>query len=190
MPQHDKTHVRVDNCFVVWDGITRPEPKDDGGHRWNVKVVTRADNPDIAILEQMANTELQEGDFRGVLPNGGMMPVGTAGATEFNGLFPGWRVVNCSTYRAPQVFDEQGAQMDAMQYGALMYGGQQVSVLVHCKTYNNVSKGVAARLDGFSIIASANATRHEFGGVDASGAFAGGSAGTRGISQIASWSYQ
>ena len=173
MPMHDNDHVRIDGAFVVWDGITRPEAKDDGGFRWNVKIVAPPNHPDVALLQQVADAELLAGDFRGTLPNGGMMPVGIAGPTEFNGLYPGWSVVNCSTYRAPQVFDEAGAPLDAMQYGALMYGGQKVNVLVHCKTYNNVSKGVAARLDGFAIVASAQAVRHEFGGVDARAAFGG-----------------
>ena len=176
MPMFDDTHVKLEGCYVVWDGITRPEANDGGNMRWSLKVVVDPNNPDIGLLNQLANTELQQSEFKGVLPQGGIMPIGTARNDEFNGMYPGWAVVNCSTFRNPQVYDENGVLIDAMQYGNLLYGGQMVDVVVHCKSYNNKSRGVAARLDGFSIRLSANAQRQDFGGggVDVSKAFNGG----------------
>jgi hypothetical protein len=104
------------------------------------------------------------------------MPVGTATAQEFGGMFTGWAVVNAKTQRPPNVFDEHGAPMDPVHYGPLLYPGQRVDVVVSLYAYNNKSKGIAASLDGFAIIASAAAPRLEIGGagVDVSAAFSAG----------------
>ena len=164
----------MEGAIIVWDGVSGGPEKNDGGNdRWNIKVVLPPNHPDVAILNQLANDELQRSEFKGVLPQGGIMPVATVGPAEFNGLYPGWSCVNCSTFKHPQVFDENGQIMDPMIYGAQVYSGQQVNVLVHCSAYNNKSRGVAARMDGFSIIMSAGAqpTSLGGGGVNAGGAF-------------------
>ena len=105
------------------------------------------------------------------------MPIGQATQNEFDGLYNGFSVLNCNTQRLPTVYDENGAVLDPMQYGSLIYGGQQVDVLVHCYHYDKAgNKGIATGLDAFSIIVSANAQRQNFGGkgIDTSGAFGGG----------------
>jgi len=177
MPQFDETHVKIEGCIVVWDGVNHPEPPNDNGNiKRALKVVIDPNNPDLAILNQLANDELQRSEFKGVLPNGGRMPIGTAGPNEFNGMYPGFAVVNCRTFKVPDIYDEQGNMMtDPMQYSAMIYPGQVVDVLVNCSAYNNVSKGVAASLDGFMIRSSLNAPRQNFGGagIDTSGAFGG-----------------
>ena len=177
MPLFDETHVKIEGGIVVWDGMNRLEAPNDNGHtKRSLKIVINPNNPDIGLLQQLANNELQSCEFKGILPNGGLMPIGTAGPLEFNGMYPGWAVVNCSTFRMPDVYDEQGQQMnDPMQYLSTIYPGQIVDVLVHCKSYNQKSKGIAARMDGFSIMKSLNAPRQNFGGggIDTSGAFGG-----------------
>jgi len=55
----------------------------------------------------------------------------------------------------------------------LIYGGQKVDVMIHAWDYDNVSKGIAAGLDGFVICMSAQAPRQSFGGMDTAGAFNG-----------------
>ena len=176
MPQLDATHVQVNDCIVVWDAITRPEVNDGGNTRWGLKVVIHPNNPDLALIQQLANSELQNSEFKGVLPNGGIMPIGTAAATEFNGLFTGYAVVSASTFKMPNVHEEGGAIMQPMQYGNLLYSGQSVNIIVNASAYNNKSKGVALRLDGFQINASRNAERLAFGGggYDTSQAFGAG----------------
>ena len=178
MPQLDATHVQVNDCTVVWDAITRPEVNDGGNTRWGLKVVIHPNNPDLALIQQLANSELQNSEFKGVLPNGGIMPICTAAATEFNGLFTGFAVVNASTFKMPNVHEEGGAIMQPMQYGNLLYSGQSVNIIVNASAYNNKSKGVALRLDGFQINASRNAERLAFGGggYDTSAAFGAGAA--------------
>jgi len=177
MPQFDETHVKIQGCIVVWDGMNRVEaPNDNGNIKRSLKVVIDPNNPDIGLLQQLANNELQASEFKGILPQGGLMPIGTARPDEFNGMYPGWAVVNCSTFKMPDVYNEQGQMMtDPMQYLPTVFPGQIVDVLVHCKAYNQKSKGVAARMDGFMIMVSRNAPRQNFGGggIDTSNAFGG-----------------
>lgn len=172
----DQDHVKLVGCTVVWDGVTRPEVNDSGVKKWNLKVVINPTSPDVMLLNQLASAKLASSEFRGVLPAGGYMPVGTAAATEFGGMFTGWAVVNAKTQRPPNVFSEDGSPLDPMQYGPLLYPGQRVDVVVSLYAYNNKSKGIAASLDGFAIITSAAAPRLEIGGagVDVSAAFGAG----------------
>jgi hypothetical protein len=177
MPQFDEKHVKINGCFVVWDGITRPDAGPDGKPKYSLKVVVPPSSPDVQVFSQLANRALQESKWAGVLPAGARMPIGQALPTEFNGMFNGWVVLNCNSQRLPDVYSEQGQLLEPMQYGQLLYGGQQVDVLVHCYEYDKAgNKGFATGLDAFAIIASANAPRQQFGnaGIDTSGAFGGG----------------
>jgi hypothetical protein len=178
MPQLDATHIQINDCTVVWDAITRPEVNDGGNTRWGLKVVIHPNNPDLALAVALANTELQTSEFKGVLPNGGIMPIGTAGPNEFNGLFNGFAVINASTFKMPNVHGENGAILQPMQYANLLYSGQSVNVIVNASAYNNKSKGVALRLDGFQINEGRQAERLAFGGggYDTNQAFGGGAA--------------
>lgn len=176
----DKDHVMIQGATVVWDGITRPDQAPDGSPKYSLKIVVPPQCTDLPDFNTLANQKLQESEFKGTLPAGGRMPVGTAGANEFNGMFTGWTVLNCNSRRVPDVYDENGQQLQPMQYGPLLYGGQRVNVLVHCYAYNNAgNRGIACGLDGFSIITSAQAPRQDFGGssVDTAAAFGGGGGG-------------
>ena len=180
MPIFKETNVLVKDGFLVRDGITRPEPNDSGKNRWNLKFVVPPNHPDGVLVQQLAQMTLNESEFKGVLPNGGRLPVGVASATEFNGMFPGWSVINATTYKSPVVHEEgTGRIMDPMEFAPLLYGGQRVDVVVSCNAYNNLGKGIACTLQGFSPIVSAGAQRIEFGegGVDASSAFGAGVGG-------------
>lgn len=176
MPLHEERSVRIDGCVVVWDGIKSPEQTDQGGFKYTLKVVVNPNSPDLAILDQLGRQCLQESPFKGNLPAGGHWIMKQAEAHEFNGMFPGWWVVNGITYQQPQVFDEQGNILQAMQYGPALFPGQVVNILVSAKDYNQKSKGIKAQLEGFQIVASANAQQIHVGGssVNAAGAFGGG----------------
>ena len=181
MPQFDEKHVKINGCFIVWDGITRPDAGPDGKPKYSLKVVVPPNHPDMQLYSQLTNQALQESKWKGVLPAGARMPIGTARPDEFNGMFNGFAVLNCNSQRLPDVYDEAGQRLEPMQYGQLLYGAQQVDVLVHCYEYDKAgNKGLATGLDAFSIIVSANAPRQQFGGagIDTSGAFgSGGGAG-------------
>ena len=165
MPMFDAKTLKIENATVVWDGITQPEPSESNGKlRYSLKVVVHPNNPDIGLMHQIANDCLLASEFKGVLPNGGLMPVGTAGPAEFGGMFPGFAVINASTYLQPEVYDEHGKMLSPMEYGRMVYPGQQVTLLVSAYAYNNKSKGVKASLEGVQIIASAQAPRLQIGG--------------------------
>lgn len=182
MPLFEEKSVKIDGGTVVWDGIKSPEqitPTSGSPFtKYTLKIVVPPNSPDLAILDQLGRTCLQESVFKGQLPAGGHWIMKQAGAHEFNGLFPGWWVVNGITYQPPQVFDEQGNILNAMQYGPALFPGQQVNMLVSAKDYNEKSKGIKAQLEGFQIVASANAQPISVGGgsVNAAGAFGGGGA--------------
>ena len=177
MAFYDEKHVMVEG-IIVWDGVTQPETDTlVGKPKHSIKLVIQPGSPDIAELQQIADNELRAGDFKGVLPNGGKMPLGTATAAEFSGLFPGYTVINAGTYNgAPQVFDLNGQQLQAMQYGPQLYPGARVKLLVHAYTYNNKSKGVALGLDGLQIVDATLPRLQIGGGIDAAKAFGGGGA--------------
>ena len=172
----DAEHVKLHGCFVVWDGITRPDQGPDGKAKYSLKVVIPPHCQDLQDMANLSTQTLQSSPFKGVLPNGAGMPMGVAQQTEFEGLYTGYTVLNCNTQRLPKVYDESGKVLDPMQYGSLIYGGQQVDVLVHCYHYDKAgNKGIATGLDAFSIIVSANAQQQSFGGsgIDTSSAFGG-----------------
>jgi len=176
MPVIDEKHVKIVGCYVVWDGVTRPDTGPDNKPKYSLKVVCQPNSPDIGAFSQLTNAALHQSKFQGVLPQGGRMPIGQATPDEFNGLYNGWAVLNCNTQRVPDVYDENGQRLDPMQYGNLLYGGQQVDVLVHCYEYDKAgNKGIATGLDAFAIISSANAPRQNFGGagIDTAAAFGG-----------------
>lgn len=176
MARYDATHVMINGATVVWDAVTKPDQAQDGSPKYSLKIVVPPQNTDMADMQALANETLQSSKFKGTLPANGRMPIGTATAQEFNGLFPGWSVLNCNTKFVPDVYDENGAKMEPMQYSQLLYPGQRVNVLVHCYEYDMAgNRGIATGLDGFAIVASAQAARIEVGGPSvAAQAFGGG----------------
>ena len=102
------------------------------------------------------------------------MPIGQTKPDEFNNLFPGHAVISAKTFFAPDVYDENGAKLDPMQYAPSIYPGQRVDILCHCYAYDKMgNQGVAAGLDGLRIVASAAAPKLDIGtgGVDTAAAF-------------------
>lgn len=184
MPRFDDNHVKLCGGTVVWEGVTRPEISQVGANagkpKWTLKVVFPPHCPDIALFEQLAAQALQQSKWRGQLPAGGRMPVGTVQPGEFGDAFPGWRVISFKTsLRQPDVYDENGAPVDAMRLAQVVYGGQRVDVLGHCYEYDQAgNKGISAGLDAFAVIESAQAPRREFGSsVNTAAAFGPAGAG-------------
>jgi hypothetical protein len=175
MPRFDDRHVMIAGCTVVWDGVTRPETDPQTGKvKYTLKVVIPPSNPDLALYQALAQETLQVSKFRGVLPPGGLMPIGQTKEGEFNNLFPGHAVVSAKSFFAPDVYDETGTKLDPMQYAPSLYAGQRVDILLHCYDYDKAgNRGVAAGLDGLRIVASANAPKLDIGtgGVDTAKAF-------------------
>jgi hypothetical protein len=184
MPQFDEQHVKLCGGIIVWDGVTQPEivqqGQKAGSHKWTLKVVFPPQCPDLPLFDQLANKQLQQSKFRGQLPAGGRMPIGQVQPGEFGDNFPGWLVISFkTTLKTPDVYDENGAPIDPMQFGQVIYTGQKVDVLAHCYDYDAAgNRGIAAGLDAFAVIQSAQAPRLQLGqGVNTASAFGGGGNG-------------
>lgn len=182
MPKFDEQHVKLCGGFIVWDGVTQPEIVQQGakagGQKWTLKVVFPPNCPDLPLFDQLANQQLQQSKFRGQLPAGGRMPIGQVQPGEFGDHFPGWLVISFkTTLKTPDVYDENGAPIDPMQFNQVIYSGQKVDVLAHCYDYDAAgNRGIAAGLDAFAVIQSAQAPRLQIGGagVNTASAFGGG----------------
>lgn len=185
MPQFDENHVKLCGGYIVWDGVTQPEivqqGQKAGSQKWTLKVVFPPQCPDLQLFDQLANKQLQQSKFRGQLPAGGRMPIGQVQPGEFGDHFPGWLVISFkTTLKTPDVYDENGAPIDPMQFNQVIYSGQKVDVLAHCYDYDAAgNRGIAAGLDAFAVIQSAQAPRLNIGGsgMNTAAAFGGGGGG-------------
>ena len=176
MSRFNETSVVVHDCTIVWDGLTRPDQNQDGTPKYVLKVVIPPNNPDLAEFNQIAQERLQQSKFNGVLPQGGRMPVGTAGPQEFGGMFPGWAVISAKTKFMPPVHSEDNSILDPMQWAAQVFPGQRVNLLLDCYEYDAMgNKGIGTGLQGVQLITSAGAQRLALGGggADTSAAFGG-----------------
>ena len=130
-------------------------------------------SPEIPELEQLANMSLTASKFNGVLPPGANWPTKVIGIGEIDSAVQGYTSFSAKTYHgAPQVFDANGQLLSPMQYGAMLYPGAIVQVLIHAYDYDNKQKGVGFGIDGIMIV-DATAPRLNVAGVDAAGAFGG-----------------
>ena len=181
MPFHGEDKVIVQGAVVVWDAITSPEMREDGngGKKpyYQLKVVLPAGSPEIAEVDQLAQRCLAQSKWRGQLPPGAHWAISPVEPGKYNDMFVGGYVINPSSGRIPEIYDDQGNRLtDPMQYAPLIYQGQKVSIIVNCWDYDNKSKGIKAGLEAVRIHVSENAPRQQFGegGFDASGIFGNG----------------
>lgn len=187
MPQFDEQHVKLCGGHIVWDGVTQFETVQQGAKagsfKWTLKVVFPPSCPDLPLFDALANKQLMESKFRGQLPAGGRMPIGQVQPGEFGDNFPGWLVISFkTTLKTPDVYDENGQPLDPMQFSQVIYTGQKVDVLAHCYDYDAAgNRGIAAGLDAFAVIQSAQAPRLQIGGgVNTASAFGGGGGAPQG----------
>ena len=176
MPRFNETSVVIHDCTVVWDGLNRPEQDNKGQPKYVLKVVINPSSPDLAEFNQIAQEALQVSKFNGVLPQGGRMPVGTAGPQEFGGMFPGFGVISAKTKFMPAVHAEDNSILDPMQWAAQVFPGQRVNVLVDCYEYDAMgNRGIGCGLQGVQLLTSAGAQRLALGGggADTTAAFGG-----------------
>lgn len=176
---HNDNFVITGNCRVLWDGITRPEALDGGGFKHSIKVAQLASSPENGELQVILDRELQNGEFRGVLPPGGLPGMGDIRGGEYGDMIPGHKVFNTVTFNgAPEVFDINGQKLDPAHYGSMLYPGATVQLIVSARSYNNKSKGLGFWLNGIKIIDATTPKLPVGGGaVDAGAAFASAPAG-------------
>ena len=180
MTVYAEGRVKLHRGIVLWDSVTTPEIQEQGSNagkpKWSIKVAFPPGHPEVAEFTAAAEEKLLTSEFKGILPSGGRMPVNTATAAEYEGMFNGWAVVSFKSQYAPKVFDENNAELAPQQYAALFYTGQTVDILGHCYSINaGGNRGVSAGLDGVGIIASAQSPVLKLGkgGYDVGSAFGG-----------------
>lgn len=147
----DDKHVLTCDVVVLWNGISTPDT-DNGRTTYNLTVAVPQNAPEYQELEQLAQTALNESDFKGVLPPGANPALSDVDVAKFGQLVAGHRKFNASTtIGCPKVYDANGQELAAMQYQSMLYPGAKVKLLVHAYTYNNKQRGVKFGLDGVQI---------------------------------------
>lgn len=171
--------------IVLWDGLTTPDTDErTGAPVHNLTIAIPANAPEAAEIEQMAQRALQDSEFNGVKPTNSKWPTKEVDASRFGkdaALLNGRIAITARTRTgAPPVIDANGQELNAMQYGKMLYPGAIIKLLIHAYAFNATkNKGVSAGLDGVQII-DATAPKLDVGGgmsaSQVSAAFAGASA--------------
>lgn len=161
MSFHDEDHVITMEGVVIWEAITKPDVPDNDptAKNYNLRIAVMPNAPEIAELEQLVTKALhaqikggQGGCFNGVMPHGGNHPISPIDAAKFPEL-PGRVCFTAGTrLGVPTIVNANGAELQPMQYGPLLYNGTKVKLLVHAYPYNNKQKGVNFGLDGVQIV--------------------------------------
>jgi len=170
--------------IILWDGITQPDTDEKtGAVSHNLKIAIPETAPEKAELEQLANSTLAASEFKGQFPAGGnwpIMPIDVSKLGDSVPLMAGRVAISAKTRLGiPPVYDAAGQELQAMQFGRMIYPGAVVKLLVHCYAFNNKSRGLAYGLDGIQIIDATAPKLDVGGGMSASqvgAAFAGTSA--------------
>jgi hypothetical protein len=149
----NNTAVLTGNAILIWDGLTKPDVKDDGSKTWNVSVAVPANSPELVELEALRQKALREKAKPTVnVNNPGNNPIHDIDASKFPEL-PGYKVFKATTtLGAPEVFNVDGATLNAMTYGPMMYNGAVVRLIVDAYTYDNKQKGVNFGLQSMQIV--------------------------------------
>lgn len=145
--------VLTGNAILIWDGLTKPDIKDDGSKTWNVSVAVPANAPELVELEALRQKALREKAKPTVNVNTpGNNPVHDIDASKFPEL-PGYKVFKgTTTLGAPEVFDINGATLSPMVYGPQIYNGVIVRLILDAYTYDNKQKGVNFGLQSIQIV--------------------------------------
>lgn len=141
------------NAIVIWDGLTKPDVKDDGTKTWNLRVAIPANSPELVELEALRQIGLKNSKKPNVtVANPGNNPVGDIEAAKFPEL-PGYKCFSASTtLGAPEVFNLDGAVLNPMTYGPQIYNGTVVRLLLDSYAYDNKQRGINFGLQGVQII--------------------------------------
>ena len=153
---NEGNNVRTCSGIVLWDGITTPDQNDEGSVSHNLKIAIPETAAETAELEQLATATLASSEFKGTLPVNGNWPVTVIDVSKLGESAPlmaGRVAITGKTRRGvPPVYDANGQQLTAMQFGQMIYPGAVVELLVHAYSYNNKQKGIGFGLDGIMIV--------------------------------------
>jgi hypothetical protein len=154
---NENKNVHTCPGIIIWDGISQPD-KDDktGALSHSLKIAIPANAAEKTELEQLAMQSLQASEFRGTMPAGGEWPIRAIDMAKFAEDAPLLQgrvsIKGKTTNGVPPIFDANGNELSAMQFGRMLYPGAVVTLLLHAYAFNQKSKGVAFGLDGVQII--------------------------------------
>ena len=143
--------------IILWDGVTNPGRDDKtGAIIHSLKIAIPESALEKTEIEQLAMTTLQNSEFKGQFPVGGEWPIRAIDVSKLGDSAPlmnGRVAINANTRNGvPPVYDANGQELSAMQFGQMLFPGAIVKLLVHCYSFNNKSKGLALGLDGVMIV--------------------------------------
>lgn len=155
MAWHDDSHVISCNGIVIWEAITKPDVKENGGGQsWNLRVAVDPAAPEMAELKELVQRALKASTKPNVnvrTPHND--PISAIDQAKFPELPAHYVCFSAGTTQgAPEVCDANGAPLQPMTYGPQLYNGTVVRLLVHAYTYDNKQKGTNFGLDGVQII--------------------------------------
>lgn len=149
----NNTAVLTGNVILIWDGLTKPDVKDDGSKTWNVRVAIPNNAPELQELEALRQQALRNSKKPNVtVSNPGNNPLTDIDLQKFPEL-PGHKCFSASTTRGPcDVFSIDGATLSPMQYGPQIFNGLVVRLIVDAYAYDNKQKGINFGLQSMQII--------------------------------------
>lgn len=153
MAWFDQDHVLTMEGVVIWDAMTKPDIGDDGSKTYGLRIAVDPNHPEMADLRQLIQKGLRESKKPNVNPgNPGNDPISPIDTSKFPEL-PGMVAFSAGTrLGAPPVYNADGAELNAMQYSAMLYNGAKVKLLVHAYAYDTKQKGINFGLDGVQIV--------------------------------------
>ena len=168
-------HVVTGPGVIIWDGVTKPENKEDGAKVWSIKIAMPANAPEIAELQALAQTKLNEDPkFKGQLPDNGCWPILNIDVEKTDPSLAGCLTINAKTrLGCPTIVDKNAIPVNPLHLANLIYPGAKVKLVVNAYSFDNKSKGIAYNLDGIQIIDATLPKLAIAGGIDAAAAFAG-----------------
>ncbi len=156
----DPRFVMLNGGTVIYENLA--DTTNDNG-KFVIRAAFPPGHPDVALMEQLGQSALQQSEFRGQMPAGGNWFSKVLGPEDYDGMFNGWTAIKF-TSKFCQIYDENGGTIPNMQWAQSVFPGQKVNVVADAWTYNNVQKGVGAGMDGVQVVASAGAQRLAFSG--------------------------
>ena len=185
MPFVNERMVQANNVVISWDGLRNPETRQSGSINYNLGFLLSVESPEYAELDQIIESKLQSGIFRGVFPADGNHPLkGTAARPKrpqpekFGPEYANHIALSAGTTRGiPPIVDDQLQPLQPMVFGPMLYPGCIVNVLLDCWDYNNINKGISLGLQGIQIVDATAPALPVGGGMsagDVANAFASG----------------
>lgn len=148
--------VQVNKAVLSWDGLRTPETRQSGSINYNISFLMLKTAPEYAELDAIAKAQLASGQFKGVLPPGGHMPLELiADPAKYGAQYNNHLVIKAGTSRGvPTICDNNLQSLQPMVFGPMLYPGCIINVLVDSWDYNTINKGVAFGLQGIQIVDS------------------------------------